>query len=394
MMSKMFQKSGAAQRKAAREFKAVLFAPSQQHLARSSCRMISVAQPRFSATVVTRRCFRSSSIRNLGADASAASGTASSSSTSTTAANTEQSAATPTKKPEKNLFLDNLGTIFLTAIGLIIAYLIRSYIGSTRRNKLRDELEERATLDPLEIDELRMVNPGVTASVFRSMLHELWSRYPDGTLTYDDFAQTIRELLVKQHQIPTIEFGHLLDRVVISILEQHGQSSSTPQSITLWMTVLSMALNSSIKDRVQLLHEILLREEQEQQQEQGGSNRLTEDGVVYGDGNKDKNNNSNNTLEGSSASHSNNSKATVRVDKVRQLVQYLQESDQLVIETQLTPTASRAFPIQQYHRGSPQELMKWEGPDSEPIDVKTLGAILRSRSVCAWGECYRKSYDY
>ena len=268
------------------------------------------------------------------------------------------STAAPKKKDEKNLFLDNLGTIFLSAIGLIIAYLVRSYIGSTRRNTLRGELESKATLDPLEIDELRRVNPELTASVFRDLVEEVWAKHPSGELTYNEFTETIRETLVHKHKVPTVEFGHLLDRVVIFLIEKQGDSSSTPQPISLWMTVLSLALNSPISDRVRVLHEVLVQE----------------------------------ALHSSVSSGTDDASATVNIEKVRRMVQYLQDTDQLVLETQLFPTPDKAYPIQQYHRGTPDELVSWEGSDSEPIDFEAFAALLRSRAVCAWGECYRKSY--
>ena len=295
--------------------------------------------------------------------------------TATTAAmdKTDPSTKKSKKKEEKNILLDNLGTIFLTTIALIIAYLVRSFLGSTARNRLRDELEERAELDPLEIDELRRVNPGLTAAVFRSLLHEMWSRHPQGQMTYDEFAETIRELLVRQHKIPTIEYGHLLDRVVLHVLESQGESSAAPQSISLWMTVLSLALNAPIRDRMRVLYEILSHEQDQVANSVEASSDMSGDSIM---------------TTGSSTTAT-DPVATVRLDQVRRLVRYLQATDQLVIETQLFPTKEEAYPVQQYHQGSPEELVQWSGSDSEPIDADAMASILRSRSVCAWGECYR-----
>lgn len=88
----------------------------------------------------------------------------------------------------------------------------------------------------------------------------------------------------------------------------------------------------------------------------------------------------------------------IRLDQVRRLVHYLQLTDQLVIETQLRPMKERAYPIQQYHQGSSTELVQWSGSDDDyddydddkqPLDIHALKSILKSKSVCAWGECYR-----
>mmetsp|Transcript_10282 Transcript_10282/g.13590 ORF Transcript_10282/g.13590 Transcript_10282/m.13590 type:complete len:359 (-) Transcript_10282:104-1180(-) len=256
----------------------------------------------------------------------------------------------PKKKKEKNnIFLDNLGTIFLSAIGLLIASLVRSFYASTRKNALRERLEEIATLDPLEIDELRRVNPTLNVSVFRALVQQVWKRYPDGQMTYQEFMETVRGALVKEHRVPTVEFGHLLDRVALHNIELKGDDSTTPQSATLWMVILSLALNAPTPDRIQVLYEILQKEAE--------------------------------ALQAS---------PVVTVAKVQELIQFLQTTDQLALEKQLIPTKEKQYPVPHYHRGTAEELIEWEGATNDAIDVDALAAILRSQSICAWGECYHK----
>lgn len=276
-----------------------------------------------------------------------------SSPSSSTDANNSTKSEKKKKKDDSNIFLDNLGTIFLTAIGLLVASLVRSFYGSSRKNALRDRLEELAVLDPLEIDELRRVNPTLNVSVFRALLQQIWKKYPSGQLTYEEFMETIREALLTEHHIPTVEFGHMLDRVALHTLKMKGDMSTDPQSATLWMVILSLALNAPTPDRIQVLYETLQQE----------ASALGESSVVT-------------------------------VSKVYELVGFLQATNQLVIDTQLIETKGQEYPIQHYHRASPKEMIEWNGTDSEPMDVDALAAVLRSKAVCAWGECYhRKKFN-
>eukprot|EP00977_Amphora_coffeiformis_P007535 scaffold1650_cov163-Amphora_coffeaeformis.AAC.1 len=263
---------------------------------------------------------------------------------------TADSAKGDNKKNDSNIFLDNLGTIFLTVIGLVIASLVRSFYGSTRKNALRSQLEEAAALDPVEVDDLRFANPFFSVNVFRSLIADVRQAYPTGQATYTDVVKTVRQLLQSKHKIPTIELGYLLDRVAMQVAQETQTKSSEPQSVTLWLVVLSLALNAPVPDRIRILYEIMETD-----------------------------------------SNTDGSASTVTLLKVRDLVGYLQSTSQLVLDTQVIPTESQKYPIQAYHRGTPDELVRWDGGGlHDPVDIDALAAILRSKSVCAWGECYSK----
>lgn len=257
------------------------------------------------------------------------------------------------KSSDKNIFLDNLGTIFLTGIGLVIASLVRSFYGSTRKNQLRDKLEEESALDPIEVDDLRYANPRIDVKVFRSLVQDLRGEFPSGKTTYEEFVLSVRKHLQSKHDIPTIELGHLLDRVALQVAKERGTRTDEPQTLTLWLVLLSLALNAPTPDRIRMLFEILESDVDE---------------------------------EGSVAA----GRARVTLLKARDLVGYLQSTSQLVVDTQIIPTEGKAYPIQQHHRGTPDELVHWDGDLYDEIDIDALAGILRSKSVCAWGECYSK----
>jgi hypothetical protein len=252
----------------------------------------------------------------------------------------------PAGESTGNVFLDNLGTIFLSAIGLIIGSLVRSSYGTSNRNKIRDVLEESAALDPLEIDDLRIANSELTVPVFRDIMKELTERFTDHqSVTYSDFIAAVRRTMIAMKGDNfTIELGHLLDRVVLGSLKKHGHTSDEPQPLAFWLTVLSLALSTPAVERIQILYEVL--------QEVG-----------------DRDN------------------STVTVANVQEIVGYLQDTCQLVPDTQVTMT-DRKYPVQQYECGVAKQLVNWEGSEEDEIDVDAFAQILRSKSCCAWGECY------
>jgi hypothetical protein len=266
-------------------------------------------------------------------------------------------AAAKDKKPSVmgddtgNVFLDNLGTIFLSAIGLIIGSLVRSYYGTNNRNRIRDALEETSPLDPLEIDDLRTANSELTVQVFRDIMKDVTERFPDHqNVTYADFITAVRRNMVAMKgENFTIEFGHLIDRVVLGALKRRGHTSEEPQTLAFWLTTLSLALSTPAVERIQMLYEVM--------QDAGTSN------------DRDPEN------------------PTVTVADVQTMVGYLQDTCQLVPDTQVIATEQK-YPVQQYVCGAPKQLVKWEGSEKDQIDVDAFAEILRSKSVCAWGECY------
>ncbi len=85
------------------------------------------------------------------------------------------------------------------------------------------------------------------------------------------------------------------------------------------------------------------------------------------------------------------------------MIQYLQSTCQLVPEAQIVETNSKV-PYQTFRVGTGDELTKRaregyggkkgsSGVTKEaegPLSLEDFHAILKSRTVCAWGECYVK----
>eukprot|EP00980_Cylindrotheca_fusiformis_P001491 scaffold346_cov116-Cylindrotheca_fusiformis.AAC.5 len=257
-----------------------------------------------------------------------------------------ESAAASVKKGREdnsNIFLDNLGKIFLTTIAGIVGALIRSSYNTSNRNALRDALEEEAALDPVEIDELRIANSELTTDVFRSIVNDLRERFPDGNCSYVDFIKAVRRTMIQlKGEAFTIELGHQIDRVVAEVLLKFKKSDEEELPLSLWLVTLTLALNSSVADRLRILYELL----------QADSD-------------------------------------PVRFHQIPILVGYLQDTCQLPPDTQLVPTDDK-IPTQQWKKADPEELVPWEGSGDDIVDLDGFAAMLRSKSVCVWGECYQK----
>lgn len=245
------------------------------------------------------------------------------------------------KKTEtKNIFLDNLGTIFLSSIALLIATLVRSSYGTSNRNRVRDSIEEQAAIDPLELQDLQLANTELSPAVLRRVVQTLPQQ-----CSYNQLVPLVRQRLtehVQEHpgirMVGTIELGHLLDRVVLSVLKDQGISAQDELPRMFWGTLLSLAMNASVPDRIQFLYSLL-------------------------------------PPEATSA-------------EVQELVGYLQDTCQLTPDTQVVPTEQK-YPTQQYAVGKPTQLVQ-HAFDANTVSVDDLAAVLRSKTVCAWGECYHK----
>ena len=279
------------------------------------------------------------------------------------------------KKDDSNIFLDNLGKIFLSTIALVLLSLLRSNKGNNAKAALREDIESTALLDPLEIEDLRLANDHLTREVWDVIVKKFRGK---DVITYGLFMNGVLGVLrTKYGEGTTIQYGHLMDRVVIRELERvareendEGLSRDMELPVSFFLTALSLALNSTIADRVGALYNIMLQ------------------------------------AQGDAINGESTSEQTVSMKQVEEMVQHLQSTCQLVPDAQIVPTNSD-IPYQTYRVGNGAELTRraCEGLNmidgeindgdkaSRAINLKDFYAILKSRSVCAWGECYVKKTD-
>ena len=236
----------------------------------------------------------------------------------------------------------------------------------------------------------------------------------------------------------TIQLGHYLDRVVLRTIQNAHHKPNTPTptikdddvgasvpliqpddttnndepllDLPFLFTLLSLALNTSttVRDRIELLFEVM------HQIHTHGSDTTTT------------------TTTTTTPTYSSSTTKVVTTQQVRDMIGYLQSTSQLVTDTQIIETPTK-YPFQTYRQGTPDELLGMARVLKQ--DVLTDGAllnndygedttgvasghsgeqhgeggrrrrggggggqwtcddfhhVLKSQSVCAWGECYSK----
>jgi hypothetical protein len=342
------------------------------------------------------------STARAGTAAAAASTTSAPATDSSTTANSNKNDQKHNKKKTPgDIFLDNLGTLFLSAIGLLILALVRSSKGTTNKNNLRSLIETCAALDPFEIDDLRTANDEFTVQVFRDICGQLLGKKYgwrlEDEIDYKLFVSAVMQEMkgMKGEQF-TIQLGHLMDRVIVSIVEEQQQgreqqgreqvqedlyteknddpdtsvTSSQGLELRLLLVVLSLALNSTVRERVEVLYDILGTHGSFYDDDDDGNDAVVDE-------------------------HSN-----VQEKDVIKMVGYLQKTCQLPPDAQIVESKTK-FPVQEYLVGSPRELVIL-GKESKKEELMSSNTdrgwscddvhhLLRSRNVCAWGECYVKT---
>ena len=310
-------------------------------------------------------------------------------------------------KTAGDIFFDNLGKLFLAAIGAIIATLVRSSMASSNQTKLRIKIEEELTpLDPAEIDDLRVANSDLDKEVFHAIIEGVEDAFGDGLhqkIDYRDFVSVVMNIMkgIKGEGF-TIQFSHLLDRVIISLLEKQDKERSDAAvslddvndgklEVSFLLVALTLCLNGNVRDRVEILFDIMTRN-QSQIQDHFTDANFNNDGQKLGD-------------QDNKRSSTPKESAIVSKTQIIEMIGYLQASCQLVPDAQIVESDTK-YPVQKYAVGTPVELtalgmtMKKDELTEEALqgDANTptwtcddFHHLLRSRAVCAWGECYVKT---
>jgi len=261
--------------------------------------------------------------------------------------------------------------------------LLRSTQSNNSKTALRDDMESSSLLDPLEIDDLRLSNSDFTIEVWERIVLEIRREFPSReTVTYPEYLTVVTRVMREEKgEGFTIQFGHLVDRVVIAELERmEGRKKEGGDDmigggeveerllqreipLSFLYAALSLALHSTVTDRVRVLYESMLSEM---------DTTPAEDTTVPG-------------------------------EQVSEMIQHLQNTCQLVPGAQIVETNSKV-PFQTFRVGTGDELTqrarggyggKKGSPgvtrESEgPVSLEEFHAILKSKTVCAWGECYVK----
>jgi len=247
-------------------------------------------------------------------------------------------------------------------------------------------MENTALLDPLEIEDLRCANSDFDVHVWNAIVDEIKTEFVARgivTMTYPQFLSVVMRVMKdRKGEGFTVQMGHLMDRVVIAELARRREGNddgSEELSLSFLLASLSLALNSSVADRIRVLYDSMLI-----------GNEM----------------NSSSTSSSSSAEDEQSSNTTsnnASKEQVEEMIQNLQSTCQLVPDAQIVETNSKV-PYQTFRVGTGSELTRraregYGGKKGSPgvtrdsdgaVTLEDFHAILKSRTVCAWGECYIK----
>jgi hypothetical protein len=152
------------------------------------------------------------------------------------------------------------------------------------------------------------------------------------------------------------------------------------------LVALSLALNGSVRERVEALYNILIDDDEDQ-------NEIESEGIQG-------------QIEATIVDYQQKFDSTrgrvIEEKDVVQMVGFLQKTCQLVPDAQIIASDTK-YPVQEYIVGSPVQLtIHGKEMKKEELSEDALGDgergwscddfhhLLRSKSICAWGECYVK----
>eukprot|EP00591_Stephanopyxis_turris_P005846 CAMPEP_0195514276 /NCGR_PEP_ID=MMETSP0794_2-20130614/5712_1 /TAXON_ID=515487 /ORGANISM="Stephanopyxis turris, Strain CCMP 815" /LENGTH=373 /DNA_ID=CAMNT_0040642483 /DNA_START=204 /DNA_END=1325 /DNA_ORIENTATION=+ len=303
------------------------------------------------------------------------------------------------EKDTSDLFFDNVGKIFMASLVLVISWLIRSSKSGGNQTQLREDIENRTALDPLEIDDLREANePHFNVELFQTLQKVVLESFPRRVCKYEDFVSVVMKEMkgMGRGDEFTIQFGHLLDRVVIAVLEGKSDRRNTSSSsssfgnegvandaelpVSFFLSLLTLCVTASVSEKYDLLFSILR------------ANNTTNT-------NEEHNRNDEREQHHEGTGDVDSSKITLSEQDIIKMVGHLQDTCQLPPGPQVLEAETK-YPLQEYKRGSAAELVKLGkvelfGEKSKKLEDGDLRYgredfenLLRTSYICVWGECY------
>lgn len=295
---------------------------------------------------------------------------------------------------------------FALAVGLIYSY----FKGNFNEKDMENVISNSQAIEAMEVNEVRFTSIGVTQEIYESLVKKSQIRFPSGYATYASFIEFVKKEFEQEkgRQKKEISLGscHLIDRIVIkhlakshtSIQSNDGINEIAPASISsdvnptsqllpvsFLLSVLNMGVQSSAAQRASSLFDVAKMIDSS---DQGGllPNALTEE----------KSN-------------------TVSIAAAVGIVEHLGDSCQLPCEKQVIVNSQH--PIRLYRKKEALEMVGYlfslftfllqfshvhaslqvnSYIDAEKrVDAKWLTrdefvALILSKQVCAWAECYRR----
>ncbi|CAM9969957.1 unnamed protein product [Phaeothamnion confervicola] len=177
-------------------------------------------------------------------------------------------AAPPPAAQDDGIFSRHGGKIVGGFLGSVALYFYRSSVGTDNANAVKAAVEDASPIEPHEIEDLRCLNdlPPQTFEMVRNAVEEA---FPTGVAFYPDFVEVVATVLPRP-----LEAGHLLDRAILgdgavppprppmTLLEGAASAAAGADRARLFrtdflLTAFSMAVNSTVEERVTSFFDLL-----------------------------------------------------------------------------------------------------------------------------------------
>mmetsp|Transcript_33835 Transcript_33835/g.43464 ORF Transcript_33835/g.43464 Transcript_33835/m.43464 type:complete len:330 (-) Transcript_33835:421-1410(-) len=243
---------------------------------------------------------------------------------------------------EGGMISNNLGKIFGGVLLSIALYFYRLSKNREQKDALIAQVEESYGAEPYEIEDLRNANMQLNARKFKNIAEKIMEAYPS-QVTYKDFV-----VAVSKEFGATMQHGFLLDRVVIKYLQNHPEKNEDgPLPVSFLLAALSLAMYSDVDERAEVFHNLLAK----------GSTDLGKDAAA-------------------------------------DFISALQDTCQIPAERNIREDSEK-YPIQKYRVISGPEMLEealeeLKEKEKEQLSLEDFSKVLRSKAVCAWGECFHR----
>jgi len=272
---------------------------------------------------------------------------------------------TPIEEDDESFLSKHGGKVAMVAFTVSMVLLFRYFRSNSKRSEVEEDLADLAVLEPYEIHDLRVSND-LTAAQYDVICDKMFDAFPQGECTYTEFVAAVRGMVEgKFHK--KLKHMHLLDRLVtgMSFVPGTGHDAHDAHDcerrypLRRLLVAFNTAINAPAAERITSLDRLLKR-----------------------------------SVDRPSNLH-------VTTPEVEALLEDLARTWQIPHEKRTAEDKDKLYPVQGWRvNTAPEMVKKFRGnhtkelagmEDPDRFDLPTLEMMLKSGSVCVWGECYGRA---
>lgn len=260
----------------------------------------------------------------------------------------------------------------VTLGGILLGIGLYIYRGSRNKKNfeaLQNPIAEAAVISPYEAWELRSSN-NITPATFEDVRNDVMKTFPSGKASMQHFDQYLGFKLAQA--CPTgMKKSYHLERVLLSLETDRDRKSD----IDAQMVALSMAVKGTVDERLRILFNL-------------ATNAPAGEALNV----PEKEQEENDTRE-------------ISQEQLERLLHLLLQTYQIPSEKRVLAVEDAKYPFQEYKVATPSDMLKAavqaqvkdkkmteeEAGGDQKFVFEAFSQIMRSKTVCLWGECFSNS---